>query len=335
MYIVSSYTLSVILCIITMICWGSWANTQKLAGKTWRQELYYWDYVTGVLIFSVFVAFTLGSIGDRGRDFITDIQQVSWRNLLYAFTGGVIFNASNVLLTAAIAIVGLSVAFPVGVGIGLVFGVVINFIGQPKGDPVILFSGVFLIMAAIVLDGMASGKMGGSKEKSKSKKGMILSVIAGILISFFYRFVAASMDLENLESPAPQMATPYTAFFIFALGMFVSNILFNTLIMKRPFVGNPIGYDEYFRGSLKTHMVGISGGLIWGLGSALSYMAAGKAGAAVSYALGQGATMVAALWGLLIWKEFRGAPKSVNIMLIFMVILFMLGLGLIIISGGN
>ncbi|MCK9414408.1 MAG: GRP family sugar transporter [Prolixibacteraceae bacterium] len=335
MYIVNSYSLAVILCIVTMICWGSWANTQKLAGKTWRQELYYWDYVIGVLLLSILMAFTFGSIGEHGRGFVEDIQQVSWGNILSAFTGGVIFNASNILLTAAIAIVGLSVAFPVGVGIGLVFGVVINYIGQPKGDPFTLFIGVLLIVTAIIIDGIAAGKMGGTKETGMNKKGLILSIAAGLLISFFYRFVAASMDMDNFESPAPQMATPYTAFFIFSLGMFVSNFLFNTLIMKKPFVGTPIGYREYFKGSFKIHLVGISGGLIWGLGSALSYMAAGKAGAAVSYALGQGATMVAALWGLLIWKEFKGAPKSVNVMLVFMILLFVLGLALIIISGGN
>ncbi|MEI6276864.1 MAG: GRP family sugar transporter [Prolixibacteraceae bacterium] len=333
MYIVNNYTLAVVLCTVTMICWGSWSNTQKLAGKTWRQELYYWDYVIGVLLLSIFMAFTFGSIGDHGRGFIEDIQQVSWSNLLSAFTGGVIFNASCILLTAGIAIVGISVAFPVGVGIGTVFGVVINYIGQPKGNPVILFLGVLLIMAAIIFDGIAAGKMPGTKESGMSKKGLILSILAGVLISFFYRFVAASMDLNNFESPAPQMATPYTAFFTFAFGMFVSNILFNTLIMKRPFVGTPTGYGEYFRGSFKTHMVGISGGLIWGLGTALSYLAAGKAGAAVSYGLSQGGTLVAALWGLLVWKEFKGASRSVNIMLSFMIILFIAGLAAIIVAG--
>jgi glucose uptake protein len=286
MYIVNNYTLAVILTVVTMICWGSWANTQKLVGKTWRQELYYWDYVIGVLLISIFMAFTFGSIGYQGRGFIEDIQQVSWGNLLSAFTGGVIFNASNILLTAAIAMVGMSVAFPVGVGIGIVFGVGINYFGQPKGNPVTLFVGVLLIMTAIIIDGIAAGKMGGNKENKAGKKGLFLSIIAGVLISFFYRFVAASMDLENFESPAQQMATPYTAFFVFAMGMFISNILFNTIIMKKPFVGTPTGYGEYFRGSFGTHMVGISGGLIWGLGSALSYMVAGKAGAAVSYALG-------------------------------------------------
>lgn len=335
MYIVNNYALAVILTVVTMICWGSWANTQKLVGNTWRQELYYWDYVIGVWIISVFMAFTFGSIGDQGRSFIEDIQQVSWGNALSAFTGGVIFNASNILLTAAIAMVGMSVAFPVGVGIGIVFGVVINYLGQPKGNPVILFVGVLLVMSAIIIDSIAVGKMGGNKENKAGKKGLFLSIIAGVLISFFYRFVAASMDLENFESPAQQMATPYTAFFIFATGMFVSNILFNTIIMKRPFVGIPTGYGEYFRGSFLTHMVGIFGGLIWGLGSALSYMVAGKAGAAVSFALGMGGTLVAALWGLLIWKEFKGASKTVNILLVFMVLLFVLGLATIVISGAN
>ncbi len=335
MFVVNNYTLAVLLCVITMICWGSWGNTQKLAGKTWRQELYYWDYVIGVLLISIIMAFTMGSIGKEGRSFVVDIQQVSSNNILRAFLGGVIFNASNVLLTAAIALVGLSVAFPVGVGIGLVFGVIINYIGQSKGDPVTLFLGVALIVIAIILDGVAASKMEDNNEKQEGKKGLVLSIIAGVFISFFYRFVAESMDLENFKSPTVGMATPYTALFVFALGMFISNIVFNTLIMRRPFVGEPVGYREYFKGSFRTHMVGIAGGAIWGLGTGLSYIAAGKAGAAVSYALGQGATMVAALWGLLIWKEFKGASRSVNIMLTSMVILFFSGIALIIISGGS
>jgi glucose uptake protein len=333
MYIVNNYPLAVILCVVTMICWGSWANTQKLASKSWRQELYYWDYVIGVLLLSIFMAFTLGSMGEHGQSFIENIKQVSWGNWLSAFTGGVIFNASNILLTSAISIVGLSVAFPVGVGIGTVFGVVINYIGQPKGNPVILFIGVILLMSAIITDGIAAGKMGGKEEKTMSKKGLLLSIFAGVLISFFYRFVAASMDMDNFESPAPQMATPYTAFFIFALGMFVSNFIFNTWIMKKPVAGSPVTYKDYLGGPFSTHLVGIFGGLVWGLGTALSYIAAGKAGAAVSYALGQGATMIAALWGLLIWKEFKGASKLVNVLLTLMIILFVAGLSAIIIAG--
>ena len=170
MFIVDNYLLAVILCVVTMVCWGSWGNTQKLAAKTWRYELFYWDYVIGIVLLSLIFGFTLGSTGDHGRGFITDITQVSSKNFWNAFTGGVIFNASNILLSASISLAGMSVAFPVGVGIALVLGVFINYFGAPKGDPVILFLGVALIVIAIVLNGIASGKMSKGAEESKTKK---------------------------------------------------------------------------------------------------------------------------------------------------------------------
>lgn len=334
MYIISSYSLAVFFCIITMLCWGSWGNTQKLAAKNWRYELFYWDYVIGIVLLSLIFGFTLGSIGSEGRSFTTDLLQVSSANILSAILGGVIFNASNILLSASISIAGMAVAFPLGVGLALVLGVIINYISTPKGDPMILFLGVALIVVAIIFNGIASGKMSRGEKKSSSK-GIWLAIIAGVLMSFFYRFVAAAMDINNFESPTPGMATPYTAFFIFSIGMLISNVVFNTLIMKRPFVGTPVSYKDYFNGSISTHMVGVIGGLIWGLGTVLSYMAAGKAGAAISYALGQGATMVAAFWGVFIWKEFKGASKQVNVLLFLMFVLFITGLALIIVSGGN
>lgn len=334
MYIISSYSLAVFFCIITMLCWGSWGNTQKLAAKNWRYELFYWDYVIGIVLLSLVFGFTLGSAGDQGRSFTADLVQVSSANIISAIIGGVIFNASNILLSASISIAGMAVAFPLGVGLALVLGVIINYISTPKGDPVILFIGVALIVVAIIFNGIASGKMSNGEKKSSSK-GIWLAIAAGILMSFFYRFVAAAMDINNFESPTPGMATPYTAFFIFSLGILISNFVFNTFIMKRPFVGTPVSYSDYFKGSFSTHIVGVVGGLIWGLGTILSYMAAGKAGAAISYALGQGATMVAAFWGVFIWKEFKGAGKNVNVLLFLMFVLFITGLGLIIVSGGN
>lgn len=334
MYIISSYSLAVFFCIITMLCWGSWGNTQKLAAKTWRYELFYWDYVIGIVLLSVVFGFTLGSMGEQGRGFTTDLAQVSSANLWSAILGGIIFNASNILLSASISIAGMAVAFPVGVGLALVLGVIVNYNSASKDDPIILFTGVALIMVAIIFNSIASGKMSTGDKKSSSK-GIWLAVIAGILMSFFYRFVASAMDVNNFELPTPGMMTPYTAFFVFAMGMLASNFLFNTIIMKKPFVGAPVSYKDYFSGGISTHMVGVIGGLIWGLGTALSYMSAGKAGAAISYALGQGATMVAAFWGVFIWKEFKGASKSVNVLLFFMFLLFITGLGLIIVSGGN
>lgn len=335
MFIVNNYLLAVVLCFVTMLCWGSWANTQKLAGKTWRYELFYWDYVIGILLFSIVLGLTLGSTGESGRSFLTDLGQITPGNYVSALIGGAVFNLGNILLSAAIAMAGMTVAFPLGVGIALVLGVVINYIGAPKGDPFTLFLGVALVVVAIILNAIASGKMHRGSSANTSKKGAVVAVIAGVLMAFFYRFVAAAMDLDNFESPTPGMATPYSAFFIFAVGIFLSNFVFNTIIMRRPFVGQPVTYGDYFRGGMSIHLVGVLGGIIWGLGTALSYIAAGKAGAAISYALGQGAPMVAALWGIFIWKEFKGANSTVNTLLALMFLFFISGLGAIIVSGAN
>lgn len=336
MFVVNNYATAVILCIVTMLCWGSWGNTQKLAGRTWRYELFYWDYVVGMLLFSLILCFTLGSIGSEGRPFLEDLAQAAPKALGSVLLGGVIFNASNILLSASVSLAGLAVAFPLGVGLALVLGVVINYLGAPKGDPVILFLGVVLIVIAIVCNGIASGRV--RKEPGSSaqnRKGILLAVLAGVLMSFFYRFVAAAMDLDNFESPTPGMLTPYSAIFVFSVGVLLSNFAFNTYAMRRPFVGAPVSYREYFRGSLPTHLVGMLGGAVWCLGTAFSYIAAGKAGAAISYALGQGAPMIAAVWGVFIWKEFKGADRKTNTLLAVMFLFFIAGLASIIVSGGN
>lgn len=333
MFIVNSYALAVIFCFVTMLCWGSWGNTQKLASKSWRYELFYWDYVIGMLAFALLIAFTMGSFGSEGRHFTEDIAQADLKNVGSILLGGVIFNASNILLSASTSIAGLAVAFPLGVGLSLVLGTVVNYIGAPKGDPLWLFLGVALIVVAVVCNGVASSKVSRSDENGNAKKGILLAVAAGILMAFFYRFVAAAMDLDNFAAPAPGKVTPYTAIVIFSIGVLASNFLFNTLVMKRPFVGEPVSYSEYFKGSAKTHLVGMLGGAIWCLGTAFSYIASGKAGAAISYALGQGAPMVAAIWGVFIWKEFKGAGKSTYGLLALMFAFFVGGLACIIISG--
>ena len=272
MYIVNNYTLAVIFCVVTMLCWGSWGNTQKLASKSWRYEYFYWDYVIGVLLCSLIFAFTLGSFGSEGRSFLADLKQAEWGNIGSAFLGGIVFNAGNILLAAAIAICGLSVAFPVGIGLALVLGVLINYFGAAKGEPLFIFTGVVLICAAIVLNGLAYRKMLSGSKKVPAK-GIGISIAAGVIMAFFYRFVAASIDLSNFADPAPGKLTPYTAVFIFAVGIFVSNFLFNTIAMRHPVEGEPIRIGGYFRGSLITHCVGILGGVIWCIGQSFSMIA--------------------------------------------------------------
>ncbi|MFD2519684.1 GRP family sugar transporter [Emticicia soli] len=328
MFIIETYPLAVIFCIITMLCWGSWANTQKLAAASWRFELFYWDYVIGIVLLATFAAFTLGSIGNQGRSFVADVQQAASANISSAMLGGIVFNAANILLGAAIAIAGMAVAFPVGIGLALVIGVIVNYLDNPVGNSNMLFSGVALVACAILLNAYAYHRMA-SQAKGVSSKGLILSVVAGVMMGYFYKYVAQAM-FPNFQVPEAGKLSPYTAVFFFSIGIFLSNLLFNTFLMFRPFVGTPVTYADYFGGSLKNHLTGILGGAIWCVGMAFSIIASDKAGTAISYGLGQGATVVAAIWGIFIWKEFRNSPKGTSTILNLMLLMYVIGLGLII-----
>lgn len=328
MFIIESYPVAIFFCIITMLCWGSWANTQKMAASSWRFELFYWDYVLGILLTALLFAVTLGSYGQQGRPFFEDIAQADLSMSGSAFLGGIIFNAANILLVAAIAIAGMSVAFPVGIGIALVWGVIVNYIANPIGDKFLLFTGVGCIVIAILLNAYAYRK-NNAAQKKLSTRGLVLSIAAGILMGFFYKYVAAAM-FPDFTKPEPGKLSPYTAVFLFATGILVSNFIFNTILMRRPVEGQPVKISDYFKGSSRNHIMGILGGAIWCLGMSFSIIASGKAGPAISYGLGQGATVVAAIWGIFIWKEFKDAPRGVGAILNIMLLCYLAGLGLLI-----
>jgi glucose uptake protein len=271
----------------------------------------------------------MGSIGSAGRGFLSDLGQAGKGSLLSAFIGGVIFNLANILLVAAIDIAGMAVAFPVGIGLALVLGVITNYIAVPIGNPLLLFIGVAAITLAIIVDALAYGKLP-VKEKKDTAKGLILSIICGIAMGFFYRFVAASMSTD-FANPAPGKLTPYTAVVIFSVGLLLSNFIFNVYIMVKPFSGKGVTFNDYFKqGNTRLHLIGILGGVIWSIGMSFSIIASGAAGFAISYGLGQGATMIAAFWGVFIWKEFKEAPEGVNKWLTLMFLFFIIGLTLII-----
>lgn len=328
MFIIESYPIAIFFCIITMLCWGSWANTQKMAASSWRFELFYWDYVLGILLTALLIAVTLGSYGQQGRPFFEDIAQADLSMSGSAFLGGIIFNAANILLVAAIAIAGMSVAFPVGIGIALVWGVIVNYIANPIGDKFLLFTGVGCIVIAILLNAYAYRK-NNAAQKKLSTRGLVLSIAAGILMGFFYKYVAAAM-FPDFTKPEPGKLSPYTAVFLFATGILVSNFIFNTILMRRPVEGQPVKISDYFKGSSRNHIMGILGGAIWCVGMSFSIIASGKAGPAISYGLGQGATVVAAIWGIFIWKEFKDAPRGVGAILNIMLLCYLAGLGLLI-----
>lgn len=338
--------------ILTMLCWGSWANTFKLAGK-WRFELFYYDYSLGVLIMAIVVGLTFGSMGSSGFTFADDIGaniDLAKRKIAYVLAGGVVFNLANMLLVAAISIAGMAVAFPVGIGLALIVGVVWNYILAPAGNPILLSVGVALVLVAIVVDAIAyqrhamraapdeapaEGAESDKKvkkeasKKKKATKGIILSLVSGALMGSFYPLVQMGRQ-ENVGNGLGA----YSLALVFAIGVFISTFIYNLYFLNLPIQGKPIKMSDYFQGTVKQHLLGIAGGMIWCGGAIASFVASEQSegvrvGPAISYAFGQGATMVSALWGLLVWKEFAGAAKNVRMLLALMLLLFVCGLALI------
>lgn len=323
MFIVHDPTLAILLCIVTMLGWGSWANTQKLAGKeNWPFQLFYWDYAVGVLLFSVLFALTAGSMGAGGQAALANLSAASGSSIGTAMLSGASFNLANVLLVVAIDAAGMSVAFPLGVGLALVIGTVASYIATPHGNAVFLTVGVALVLLAMLFSAGASAQVKRGK-KQAGMRGILFAIATGCLMGLFYPQLisAISADFNNAPIAAGKL-TPYTAGMIFAVGLFASNFVINTVFIR--IAG--LSYGDYFRGSGKLHSLGILGGAIWMLALSVNVIASGVAGPAVSYALGQGATLVAAIWGVFIWREFSGAPRKALIFITMMFACYALGL---------
>ena len=320
MFIPQIYSVALVMMVVSMLCWGSWANTQKLC-KKWRFELFYWDYVWGILLISVLMGLTLGRTDTTSPDsFLNNLRTADAHHLLLAFLGGVVFNVANMLLVAAIAIAGLAVAFPIGIGLALVVGSVLNYVITPKGNPFLLFGGIGLVCLAIVLDALAYRKI--CHDLRVSTKGIGLSLLCGVAMGLFYPFVAKALKGENHLGP-------YTVAVVFAIGVLVCTIPLNYLFMRHPVMGPPIAIGEYFKGTDLFHLWGILGGMIWGVGTISNFVASyvQMVGPATAYALGQGATMVSAIWGVFLWREFAEAPVEARRLLALMFLFFIAGLG--------
>lgn len=324
MFTVDTLPVAILFCVLTMVGWGSWANTQKLAGKEkWPFELFYWDYAIGVFVFGVIFAHTFGSMGASGPPAMENLHASDWPHVLPAFLSGAVFNVSNILLVVGIGAAGMSVAFPVGVGLALVIGTVKNYLQSPKGNPALLFGGVCFILFAMIMSAKAHARLQSDASSGKFK-GVIFSVIAGCLMGFFYPLLMQPVATD-FHYIAPPALSPYVALFCFGAGVLVSNLLWNTIYMR----AGGVTYRDYFRGGLRLHAIGVLGGCIWMAALCFNVIASGVAGPAISYALGQGATLVAAIWGVFIWREFRGAPEGTSKFLALMFAGYTLGLVLI------
>ncbi len=325
--------------IFSMLCWGSWANSFKLT-RHWRFELFYFDYSLGVLVASLIAALTFGTLGFDGFSFLDDLKHAGFRQDFWALVAGGIFNLANMLLVAAISIAGMSVAFPVGIGLALVIGVIWNYSINPTGNRELLFGGMAVIVGAVIVDALAyrsyafqrsrqAAREGKARQvrKSMSTKGIIISLVAGVLMGSFFPLLQNAMASEIGLGP-------YSVGFVFAIGVFFSTFVFNLVFMNLPIDGPPIEITEYFRGGLKHHLLGIMGGMVWAAGLISNLVASAgegnaKVGPAVSYGVGQCAAMVSALWGLLVWREFAGADGKVKGLVACMLVLFIGGLTLV------
>ncbi|MGD1094519.1 MAG: hypothetical protein ABSB35_21320 [Bryobacteraceae bacterium] len=347
MLLPTTYLAALLVLVLSMFCWGSWANTQKLTGK-WRFELFYYDYSFGVMLCAIVAAFTFGSILPKELTFQDNLLIAAKRQMAYGLAGGAVFNLANILLVAAISVSGMAVAFPIAIGLALVIGVVLNFSLNPQGNPFLLFGGAFLVVVAIVVNAFAYSSYVEAQQKaakaafqpdprsrsrpsrqqgSAALRGILLSVVSGILMGLFYPLVEIGRQGET-------GVAPYGMALLFGFGVLLSTLLYVPFFATFPVQGEPVELKQYFTGTRKQHLLGLAGGAIWMVGAISNFAAAGtpvavQVGPAISYALGQGATLVSTLWGLLIWHEFKGANARVRMLLGIMIALFVVGLGMV------
>lgn len=298
MFVPGSFTVALVMTVLSAVFWGSWANTYK-GTKGYRFELFYWDYAVGVMIICFGLALTMGSVGSTGEGFIANLHAADSSNLLCALVAGFIFNIANLLLVAGIEIAGLAVAFPISIGIAVVEGVVLSYALQPKGNALYLGAGVGLAIAAIIFDAMAYNSLGGAGRKV-SRKGITVNVVSGVLMGAFAPFVTKAMTTGH-------PLTAYSVASLFSVGAFVCCFFVNIYFMRHPLAGEPVDFSGYWSARGRDHAMGVAGGIVWGLGSSFNFVAASFVGVAISYAIGQSSPMIAALWGVLAWKEFAGA----------------------------
>jgi len=320
MFTPQSLGIALLMMITSAICWGSWANTYK-GVKNYRFELFYWDYAVGIFLVSLILALTMGSTGHDANSFVNNVHSADTSNIVYALIGGAWFNLANLLLVAAIDMAGLAVAFPISIGIALVVGVVLTYVQQPKGNLTLLALGVGCALLAVILDGKAYGNLP-TAGRTVSKKSLVTCIVSGVLMGLWAPFVTHSMTRGNTLGP-------YSVAVFLTLGALLSCSIWNIYFMKRPLVGEPVSFSGFFRGPLSGHLLGLLGGFIWGTDTVFNLVAASFTGVAISYAIGQSAPMVAALWGILAWKEFDGSGSRAKLYLALMFVFYALAILLV------
>jgi glucose uptake protein len=323
MYLPQSYEIALLFMIGSMLCWGSWANTMKLC-PGYRFQLFYWDYIIGLFVGILALGMTLGNVGSIGKLFAQDVLDAPSRSIVLALCSGAIFNVANLLLVAAIEIAGMAVAFPIGIGVALIVGALSSYLISPQGNSLLLFGGITLVVIAIICDSLAYRTREAARSGS-NVRGIIISLLAGLLMGIFYPLVSKSMALPNAPGP-------YATALYFVIGTALCALPVNYLFMRKPIDGGtPVTMSGYTGAPPRWHMAGVLGGAIWVCGATLNFAASrvNFVGPAISYSIGQGATMVSAFWGVFVWREFPSPSPRVRTLLIAMFACFLAGLAAI------
>jgi glucose uptake protein len=327
MWLPGSFSSALILMVLSTCFWGSWANSYKGASK-YPFELFYWDYIIGVVLCSWAFGLTLGSHGTSGEPFLANLQAADSSDWMQALIAGAIFNVANLLLVAAVDIAGLAVAFPIAIGIALVEGVLLSYALQPKGSLVYLGAGIVLAIAAVLFDARAYRVLStrdanwSRASSSKATKGIVVSVISGLLMGAFAPFVTRAMTHGHA-------LTPYGVAALFSIGALLCCFVANVYFMKRPIQGKPVAFAGYWTAGARNHLFGIIGGIAWGFGGCFNFIAAGLVGVPISYAIGQSAPLIAAAWGVFVWREFAGAKRTAWVALTWMFVLYIAAIAVI------
>lgn len=324
MFIPTTSSTALLLIVVSMLCWGSWPNLLK-ALPGWRLEYFYFDYTIGFLLAMLVIGATAGSSGVLGFDFLDRLLAAGSREATFALAGGLLWNIGNIFLLNAIMIAGLAVAFPIASVLAITLGVGISYLAQPIGNPSWLVAGSIVLVAAACINAQAYRELGGTSASKKRTLGIALALVAGLLVGIFPPFVAAAISGDHALDT-------YSVTILFMLGASIATIVGIPLLLKKPFIGEAASLKGYAEAPPRAHLFGWLAGAIWCAGTFSNFISAGLVGVAISWGIGSGAPMVGALWGILLWREFRGASRRAWLLIATSLALYAAGVVLVAIA---
>jgi glucose uptake protein len=342
-----------VLLIISMFCWGSWANTLKLAGK-WRFELYCFDFAFALMLFALIYALTTGNLGYDGFGFMDNVMNAGKREWASAAGGGVVFAFGNIMLMAAISAAGMALAFPLALGTALIIGAVLSWAASPGGNPLNLWAGGLLVVVAMVADASGYRALGRQRHEALAKAGKARSTrrpsgVKGIVLSLFGGLLLGATPMLLQKATVPDTGLgPYAVWVFFGVGVLTTTLAVGMFLLNLSMQGEELSIAAYFKSTRRQHMLGWLGGAMWCTGAVASFVAiyantapgangglpagAAPVGPVPIYALAQSATLLAAIWGMLVWKEGKDGDFRVKAMMALTLVLFAGGVAMIALS---